>query len=199
MKKFLMAMWCLATIAAAPAHAEDKKAAKPDEAAMKKMMELSTPGEKHKVLEGMIGEWDYTITYKMAADAPEQKSTGTTSNKWILDGRFVESTVTGSMDMGDQSRKFNGIGLIGHDNVKGEYSSIWIDDMSTGIMTTSGKYDAASKTIKESGYMSCPMKGQHTKINGELRFIDDKHYSYTMYDASAKKPFKTMEIQYTKK
>lgn len=200
MKKILISLAATCTLIASAAAAEDKApAGKPDEAAMKKMMELTTPGEAHKVLNDLVGNWDYTMTHKMAKDAPEQTSTGTSENKWILDGRFLKQKVTGEFDMGGEKKRFEGIAVLGHDNVKGEYTSLWIDNMNTTMMQTTGKYDAATRTLTENAQFFCPMKNAEVKSSNELKFVDADHYTYTMYDVTTADKYKAMEIKYTRK
>ncbi len=200
MKKFIYTCALLAFTTAGTANADEHASAAPDAEAMKKMMALSTPGAQHKVLESLVGEWDYTVTYRMAPDAPEQTSKGTSVNAWILDGRFIQQTVNGTMEMGDQTQTFEGIGYIGHDNLKNKYQSIWMDNMGTGTMVATGTYDAASKTLTESGHFSCAMKGAQVSFKSELKFVDADNYTFTMYDTGADgKSYQAMHIDYTRK
>lgn len=171
----------------------------PDEAAMQKAMELSMPGEGHKVLEQLAGDWTYTMTHKMAAAAPEMASEGTSKNEWILDGRFLRQEVNSQIDMGGQMMSYHGIGTIGYDNMKKEYMSTWMDNMSTGMMVSTAQYDPASKTLKESGTFSCPMKGTQVSFTSELKFIDGNHFTYTMYQEENGQKYKSMDISYTRK
>ena len=172
-----------------------------DEAAMKKMMEISSPNEKHKLLESLVGDWTYTVTMRMQPDAPAQESSGTNSNKMIMGGRFLQQEVKGSMDMGGKTQPFNGLGIIGYDNIGQEYKGIWIDDMATGMMSSVGHYDAKTKILSDKGTYSCPMTGKKdTPFLSELKFIDNDNYSYSMYTAdNAGKEFKSMEITYKRK
>lgn len=185
----------------ASAHADHHEQASGtlDESSVKSMMELGMPSAHHKVLDALIGEWNYTISYKMAPDAPEQKSIGKSSNKWVMDGRFVQQDISGTMDMGDASQKFEGLGFIGHDNVKGTYVSSWIDNITTGIMTATGTYNMKTKTITENGTFSCPMIGGEKKFKSELTFVDADTFTYTMYDTTGDTQFKSMDITYNRK
>ena len=185
-------------VCAMPTEAEESKAEAIDKEKMQKMMELSSPGEKHKVLDGMVGSWTYTMSYRMAPDAPEQFTEGTAENNWILDGRQLKQIFTGVVDMGEHAHQFEGIGFIGHDNLTGEYTSIWMDNMGTGTMVAKGVYDAATKTITETGTHTCAMRGEEVKFRNELTFIDADNYSFTMYDLSVEKPYKSLEIKYTR-
>lgn len=199
MKKLLISMLATCAMATAAMAADTTPPADmPDEAAMKKMMELTTPGENHKVLNQLVGNWTYTISFKMAKDAPEQTSTGNSENAWILDGRFLQQKVSGVMDMGGQKQSFNGIATIGYDNGKREYQSTWMDNMNTGLMTATGQYDATTKTLKEGGEFFCPIKNSIVKTQSELQFVDADHFTYTTYDVSGEK-YKSMEIKYTRK
>jgi len=92
---------------------------------------------------------------------------------------------------------FNGMGIIGHDNVKGEYISTWIDNLNTSMMQSNGRYDAATKTITENGQFFCPMKNAAVKAESQLRFVDADHLTYTMYDITGEK-YTSMEIKYTR-
>ncbi|MDD9899389.1 MAG: DUF1579 domain-containing protein, partial [Alphaproteobacteria bacterium] len=141
----------------------------------------------------------YTVSFKMSPDAPAQESTGTSENKWVLGGRYVKQKVSGMMDMHGQSMQFEGIGLMGHDNVKGKYNSVWIDNMSTTMMVSDGAYDPATKTIKEDGQFFCALRGGEVSFNSTLQIVDNDHLVYTMYDTTGDQSFKAMEIKYTRK
>ena len=55
---------------------------------------------------------------------------------------------------------FAGYGRTGYDNVKGEYWSTWTDNMSTGVMVFSGRYDEANERYEFSGSYVNPMTKQ---------------------------------------
>ncbi len=200
MKKLIISILATSALASAAMAAETAAPASgmPDQAAMQRMAALTTPGENHKVLGQLVGSWDYTISFKMAKDAPEQTSTGSSENMWILDGRFLQQKVSGVMDMGGQKQNFNGIATIGYDNGKREYQSTWMDNMNTGLMTATGQYDATTKTLKEGGEYFCPIKNSVIKTQSELQFVDENHFTYTTYDVSGE-TYKSMEIRYTRK
>lgn len=204
----LAASFALAITSVSGAFAADEAKSKPaampagmDEAAMQKMMALGSPSENHKLLESLVGEWTHTVTMKMQPDAPAQESSGTNTNKWIMDGRFIQEEASGSMDMGGKSQPFLGLGIVGYDNMNQEFTAIWIDNMMTGIMTSKGQYDAKTKTITEKGTMSCPMSGEKNKpFRSEVKLIDNDNYTYSMYtkDKSGKE-FKSIEVVYKRK
>jgi len=132
----------------------------------------------------------------MDAGAKPETSKGTQSNKMIMNGRFLQTEFKGTA----MGKPFTGMGILGYDNVKGEYQSIWLDSMGTAMMVSNGSYDAATRTITETGKGSCPMTGEKDKTyRGEWKFIDKKNYTYTLFTNGADgKEFKNMEITFKK-
>lgn len=162
---------------------------------MQEMMALAQPGEHHKVLEALAGNWNYTMQWWMSPEAQAQSSTGTSQNTWILGGRFLKQVVTGT-HMGEP---FEGINITGYDNVKGEYNSVWVDNVSTGMMTSSSQYDPVTKTFSEKGSFSCPMMQGPISFRGSIALISSDQYTYSMFSQDKEgKEYKMMEIVYTK-
>ncbi len=176
--------------AAAPEAAQDTD---PKMEAWKK---ASSPGEHHKALEIFTGNWNYSMRWWQSPEAQPEESKGSNKGEWILGGRFVEQEVKG-VAMG---QPFEGLSITGYDNVKEEYNTVWLDNMSTGIMTSSSQYDAASKTFLEKGSFSCPMTGEKSRsFRGVIKIVDNDNYTYEMYgNDEAGKEFKVMEITYAR-
>ncbi len=162
--------------------------------AMAKMEQYGKPGADHKVLEPFVGNWTYTVqSWMKPGDKPEQ-SFGKNQNSWTMDGRFLKQEVSGKW----AGQPFKGIGYTGFDKVRGEYQSIWLDNMMTGMMTASGNYNPATKTITQTGEFSCPITGDKNMwYRSELTMIDNDHHKYSAFGKDEKgKEFKTMEISY---
>src|SRR5437879_9050116 len=104
---------------------------------MADMQKAASPNENHKVLDALVGNWEHSGKAwmmspdgKMSPEAKPEEFKGTNTNQWILGGRFIEQQVKGQM----MGQPFEGIGMIGYDNTKGEYVSVWLDNMNTGLM-----------------------------------------------------------------
>jgi hypothetical protein len=167
-----------------------------DEEMMARMKDFSTPNENHRVLDYFVGDWDYTLTMWMAPDVPPEKSSGWSQAKWIMDGHFLEQTFEGEA----MGAPFTGRMTLGFDNLKKEYVSTWVDNMSTGIMTSTATYDPAAKTFMEQGSHSCPIDNGTRHFRAVTRIIDENTYSYeTFTTAPDGKEYKGMEIIYNKK
>ena len=110
-----------------------------EQKAMAEMMRLGTPGDPHKNLAKLVGEWEYTMTFRMGRDAEWMESKGTSSYKSALGGRFIIQTVKGDA----MGMPFEGMMLQGYDNLTERYFIIWMDNMSTGYSISHGQKDEA--------------------------------------------------------
>ncbi len=154
----------------------------------------TVPGEGHKIFKDLVGTWKHTSKFWMDANAKPEESKGTSTSKLIMGGRFLQTDYKGTA----MGKPFTGMGLLGFDSIKGEYQSTWVDSMSTALMTSTGTYDAATKTLTENGSSSCPMTGEKNKaFRGEWKFQDKNNYTYAMYaNGTDGKEFKNLEIAY---
>ncbi len=197
-KQLCLASLLLLPLGVAGAWSQEKKAAPAgapsDDPMMAKMMEFGTPGAAHKVLDMKVGKW--TVKGKMMTPGqPATEFTGTGETKWIMDGRFLQDTVTGDF-MGMQMQ---GIGTTGYDNMKKKYVSSWIDNMGTGIYYAEGTYDAATKTFTHMGESPDVMAGKYVKCRSVEKWTDNDHWTAQSYKTGADgKEFVEMEMQGTR-
>lgn len=166
---------------------------------MKKMQEAGTPGEAHKILAEMEGEWTFTSKNWETADSKPEVGSGTSSIKMILGGRFLQQELKSKM----MGMDYSGMGFTGYDNLKKEYSVIWLDSMSTGMMIATASYNAKTKTLTEKGEFSCPMtENKKSQYRADWKTIDKNNAIYTMYGKGPTgegKEFKMMELTYKRK
>ncbi len=198
--KALLVISILAIASASLNAADTKKSAKDmkmDPAMQAKMaeaMKLGQPSQGHKALEPLAGNWNYTAKFKMTADSAPMESKGTSTSKWVHDGRFLQSEVAGDM----QGMPFKGTAIQGYDNMKAVYQNTWIDNMNTGMMTATAQYDPATKAFTETGSYSCPMTGEKDRaFRGTTKIVDNDHYIYETFEKGPDgREFKGMEIHY---
>lgn len=177
----------------APA-ATDKKNDAAMQEMMKKAIEAGTPGEEHARLKAMEGKWNASSKMWMTPGDKPQESKGTSVFTMIMGGRFLKQDFTG--DMGGQP--FQGLGYLGYDNLKKEYTSTWMDTMTTGLMVSHGQFDPKAKVLRDEGTYACPMTGQKDRwFRSEWTLPEGDTSTFTMYskDGSGKE-FKSMEIVY---
>jgi len=203
MPKFRLAVLfvCAAALAVGTASAQDKPAQQPpamsaeQQAMMAAFEKAMTPGPEHKMLEAMAGEWTYTSKMWMDPAAPPMESSGTSSFKSILGGRYVQHKHHGTA----MGMPFEGMGINGYDNLKKKFVSTWIDNMSTMIMYMSGTFDPASKTFTYTGDVDDVMTGKPVKVRETLHAPDADSAVMEWYEMRGGKEVRTMEITYKRK
>ncbi len=176
----------------------DMKAMDPKMAAMmEKMQAYATPNENHKALEPLAGSWTYTLSMWMSPGATPETSTGASESSWIMGGRFLEQKVSGT----SMGQPFDGMGIIGYDNIKKTYQTLWLDNMGTGMMMGTSQFDVDKKVLSEQGHMTCPITNGDRTYRTTATLKDADHYTYEMFmsDPDSGKEYKAMEIDYTKK
>lgn len=162
---------------------------------MQKWMAYMTPGKEQEQLAKMNGDWTYTSKMWMDSKGEPTISEGTAVCKMLLDGRYSQMEVKGSI----MGMPFNGISLLAYDNGKKIYLTTWIDNMSTGIMYGEGKYDEASKSTIIKGKMYDPMAGKDIDYKETMKWTDENTMKIESFTITDGKEIKTMEITYTRK
>ena len=144
---------------------------------MAAMAKAAAPGEMHKHLGKMAGDWTFTNKMWMAPGQPPVESTGTMHAETILDGRYVQSIWKGNM----MGQPFEGRATEGYDNVSKQYVSSWVDNMGTGIMYSTGTCEDSGKKCTASGSSSDPMSGGQMTMKSVITWVDDNSFKNEMY------------------
>jgi len=171
---------------------------------MKQMIELSKLNENHRLLSSLDGNWNFTIKTWMNPDpnAKPQESKGTATRKTVMGGRYVMMDVNGRMQMPGEDGKmkdvqFKGMGLEGYDNMKKKFVSSWIDNIGTGIQSSEGTYDPATKTLTYTSEMES-LPGMKSQTRELIKIADNNHMTLEWYENHGGQEKKTMEINYTR-
>jgi hypothetical protein len=166
------------------------------QAMMAAWQKAATPGPQHAQLaEHFAGTWSTKQTMWMDPSAPPMTETGKSVDTAVLGGRQIRTEFS-SQFMG---QPFNGIGFTGYDNVRGKFTSSWADDMSTGLMTSTGDYDPATKTYTFTTSMADPMNnGAMVPVRETIRIIDADHHVMEMFESRDGKETRTMQIDYAR-
>lgn len=176
--------------------ADNRSGQKPDfnsEEVRKKVEAAATPGPGHKALESLVGDWKAEVKCWMDPDGPPHVSQGTAKTKWALDGHFLEEEFCGEM----MGKPFTGRSLMGYDNIKQMYQSVWVSDMQTSIFTSEGKAESGNKVITLEGRTNCAATGRtDIPVKSVFRVISPDKHIFEMFDES--KGLRTMEITYTR-
>ena len=167
---------------------------------MQKMMEAyakaSTPGEHHKHLGKLVGTWSAKSKFWMEPGGEPTEGTATATWKPLFEGRYVMLNYKGDSPMGP----FEGIGITGYDNMTKKYVDVWIDSMSTAIMSSTGTCDAAGRVYNYIGDGIDPITQQKKTIRSVVRMVSDTEMHFEMFDKTPEgKEFRNLEIIYSKK
>ena len=163
---------------------------------MKKMEAAGTPGPGHKALEAFVGNWKAEVKSWCEPGGPPHVSQGTGKSCWTLGGRFVEGEFHGEM----MGKKFLGRSLMGYDNTKQKFNSVWMSDIQTSMFTSEGKGDSGNKVITLEGKGDCPATGRKdVPMKQVFRALSPDKYTFEMFDGSKGENVRTMEITYTRK
>lgn len=171
--KLLMALTILLLAGLVPVLSQDKKEGEGDH--MDEWNKANAPGENHKLLEKMAGDWDAEVTFVFdPTKAPEVNKT-TSKKEMVLGGRFLFSAYeikTGAMP-------HSGRGYIGYNNLTKKFQMMNLSTTYTAMEMDDGDYDAKTKAITfKSAMKELDWGGQ--KIRYSTRTVitlesDDKH------------------------
>ena len=154
--------------------------------------------ENHKLLSSWAGKWKTEVTTWMPGSDKPVKSKGYSVITPILGGRFVEEKYFGTF----HGKKFEGRGIFGYDNHKAVFSSTWLDNTSTSVMTSTGKKDG--DTITWNGEFTCPITNQTKSAKSVTKIVSPKEHAFEMWDVEKNSETgkvtenKVFEIRYTK-
>jgi len=178
--------------------AQQKKAAPPmdEKAAMEMMQKLATPGEAHRKLDALVGDWVAKNTIWMDPSKPPEVTEGTSVHRWVLGQRFVGQHYDGKLF----GQPFSGMGFTGYDNYRKKYISIWMDTSTTTIMNMSGSFDAAGKVLTTTGEMDDFTTGKAVTLRETTTIVNKDEILFEMFALGPSgKEYKMMEIRYTRK
>lgn len=160
--------------------------------AIKKMEAAGTPGPGHKALEAFVGEWKAEVKCWEELGAEPNVSEGTSKASWTLNGHFLEEEFNGEM----MGKPFTGLTLMGYDNIKQTFNTVWVSDMQTAIFTSEGKGTNDNKVITLTGKSDCAATGRKDMaVKSVYRVINPDKHIFEMFNDGTK----SMEITYTRK
>lgn len=137
---------------------------------------LAIPGEPHRLLASLEGDWYTKSKGFMGPGLPPVEGTGSCEQKMLLDGRYLRQNYSG--EMGGEA--FKGINIIGYDNYLKKYVSVWMDTMSTGIYRFEGSASADGRTIMQESKYDDPVRGPMI-WRTLTRIVDDTLIEFEMY------------------
>jgi hypothetical protein len=166
-----------------------------NEEMMTRIQEAATPGPSHHALQPLIGEWKAEVKCWSDPKGEPEVSQAEATVKWKFGGRFVEEDFRGHM----MGKAFTGRNLLGFDNTKKTFNSVWVSDNQTSMFTSEGKGQEGNKVITLKGKTSCAATGRtDVPMRTVFRILGAEQHVLEMYDESKSSNAKVMEIVYTR-
>lgn len=141
-----------------------------------------------KVLERYLGNWNSETVSKVAEWNPkETRITGTVTNEWVLDGRFIQ--MRGKSSTGAES-----IQLGTFDLQKKQYRA-WVFDSTGTAANADGQWDEDAKTLTWKGDL-----GKGVTANNAVRFVGTDTIEWRMVARNGEgKRFLNMEGKFSRR
>lgn len=191
MKKFVVLGGTAAALACASlalASQDPQEASAPSPDAIARMQ----PGPMHEKLEPLVGEFEMKGRWRMSPEAPWEEFVADVQRAWILDGRFIEEKVESEF----MGQPFTGMGILGYDNTREEFTMVWVENLSTGTWFTTGTLEG-NKIVFEGENSDC-MTGEKNRWGKSAVDLTTHAYQGWSRDASGKE-FISMEMTSEKK
>lgn len=155
----------------------------------------ATVTEHHARLQDLIGRWDAKATFWMGPDQPPMESVGESVNTSILGGRWINMKYTCDF-MGSP---FEGTGVIGYDNLAGEWVGNWMDTMCTQMLVHRGRAGKPGSVIELVGTSRDP-SGEVSQTRNTTTIHSRDHHTYEMFKKSpGQAEFRHGRIEYRRK
>ena len=154
-------------------------------------------GPELQKLEVFVGDWEYHGVVRDTPLGPGGTFSGVATNRWILDGQFLESRVQDKGVYGGKEIVYKGITIRRYDATTKKYITQTFDNdgMATtelwtqeeGVWKTTGKMtDSKGKTYQTRSSASIAANGKSMKFKAELLTEDGKTWIPYWEDANTK-------------
>jgi len=196
MQALTSTVFVFAALLAGCSSTQNSAATKSPEEQQAAWVAYGTPGANHKLLAPMVGTFRTKVTSRMSADQPWSESSGTCENRWIFDGRFLETDFRGDF----QGMPFEGRGMTGFDNSTQEFVGFWTDSWSTGLSPIShGTADASGKVLTLHREMKDPITGAWCKMRDVTTIQGPNAHRMESYCQMGSDPeYQMMTIEFTR-
>lgn len=151
------------------------EAVEPTPEQMFEMMEAEgKPGPEHARLNPLVGIWKAEMSFLTEPGSKPDVTYGTSTNTWVLGDKFISMDFTGEITMMGRDFPFNGMGLMGFDRARGEYTMAWADSLSSQMLFFTGKPGDDAGEVALMGSMLTPNGPMPAKYVYKIE-SDDKY------------------------
>lgn len=157
---------------------------------------LTRPGASHQLLETFVGAWDVTVASSAGPLSPPDTSHGTSRSTWILGSRFVQEQFEGAVS----GSPYQGLGLIGYDAGARQFTTVWLDSLSTTVAVSKGNYDEGRRVFELEGEVYDPLLGREKTIKMRIQIESHDAYRVSMLETLPNgQEYAALQISYRRK
>jgi hypothetical protein len=157
---------------------------------------LGAPGEHHRHLQALAGDWKVATRMWAEPSAPPVESRGKMHASPILGGRFIESRYEGDL----LGLLVSGVGIDGYDNRSQKHVGMWIDSQGTALVVLEGSCSEGGKVVTMTADFLDPVDGVAKTMKTVTTVVEDgRVVSETFVRAASGGEFvRTVETVYTR-
>jgi Protein of unknown function (DUF1579) len=199
MRNLLYFLIVLLMLLSNPINAQDQPSPEDIAAMREQYQKLSQPGDAHKLLASLEGNWQQEIKFYPAPGAEPMYFTGKSVNSMMLGGRFLKIESKG----GEGDMYMESVTIMGYDNRYGQYTTVGFDTWGTYYIVAVGEIAEDGKTIVMSGADTDPIMGMDQVYDIIVTIeSDDKYISEVVFKneeiTQGAEEFKAVEVINTK-
>lgn len=144
---------------------------------MKAYAKLMAVNENHEFLKNFAGKWNVTTTTWAMPGAEPSVAENHAEAEMFFEGRFLKMKFKGTM----MGQPFEGLQIIGYDNLKKKIISFWVDSTGTSFYLLEGTLDPKTNKITETGIWPDPMTGENMNVKSVTTLVSKDEYIYQMF------------------
>ena len=160
------------------------------------LLKASAPGPYHKLMEPFVGRWKAEGRIRRAASDETVLVEGTASNTFIFGGRYLKMEFTGKF----MGQPLTGMGFMGFDNARREFTSVRFDTLSSGFLFAAGTVSADGKTFSLRGTYKDPLTGKMRELREEAAIEGPDRIVSRSFEGTpgGGDEFRSMDVVYTR-
>ncbi len=148
---------------------------------------IQRPGENHKLLKQMVGDWDVNLFFHANGQSWESKCKA--KNELLHGGRFLIENIEGEIYAPDDSgtmmtEVYSSTKIIGYDNYKKAFCGSFIENQNSYMLNFVGRKPLSeeSNQIVFFGLSDEPMlEINDTTMKYTLEIVDDNSYTWKVF------------------
>ncbi len=157
--------------------------------------DLNAPGEEHKKLDVLAGDWDVIVKFPVAP-GKTMEGRSTCEAKWVMDGRFLRQEYSSTF----AGKPLTVVRYLGFDRYKRKFLELHMESTHTDVMHCEGTISEDGKTITCVGSGIDLAAGKKAKVRTVTTITDKDTFTLEMQYAGVEgEAAKTVTLAHKRK